>query len=57
MLDADIQDQPPPAIKDRAPTKAEDATHGAAECRSLRCPLHQWSCDLNGNLVLATESA
>lgn len=57
MLAADIQNQHSEPIEVRAQAEAQDTTHGAAECRSLRCPLHQWSIDFNGNLVMAAERA
>lgn len=33
-----------------------EARHTAAECRSVRCALHRWCIDFNGNLVAATDA-
>lgn len=30
--------------------------HAASECRSLRCPLHEWTADLDGNLHCVTHA-
>lgn len=32
------------------------AFHTAENCTSLRCPLHHWTSDLNGNLVMDADS-
>lgn len=55
MLVADTHDQESRA-GDPNESKGSNAhdgqDHGAENCRSLRCPVHQWRCDLNGDLVL-----
>jgi phenylpropionate dioxygenase-like ring-hydroxylating dioxygenase large terminal subunit len=32
------------------------ASHAHEKCRSLRCPLHEWTADLNGNLHLVAKA-
>ncbi|RJG01552.1 hypothetical protein [Noviherbaspirillum sedimenti] len=37
------------------PARTEIGYHAASQCVSLHCPLHVWVCDLNGDLVFATN--